>query len=29
MTNLVHLVAIPQQAHSLVRGLGKTHPFYA
>ena len=29
MTNHVHLVAIPQQAHSLARGLGKTHQFYA
>jgi putative transposase len=29
ITNHVHLVAIPQQAHSLARGLGKTHQFYA
>jgi putative transposase len=29
MTNHVHLVAIPRQAHSLARGLGKTHPFHA
>jgi len=29
MSNHVHLVAIPQQAHSLARGLGKTHQFHA
>jgi putative transposase len=29
MTNHVHLVAVPQRAQSLARGLGKTHQFYA